>query len=320
MFFQTPALAFVLLALLALAVVYVWLQRRRRKFALRYASVELVRANRGGRGWRRHIPPLLFLICVGVLILGLMQPAVMVREPTDEAIVIVTLDVSASMWANDLYPNRMEAAKDAAQVFVDELPSKMRIGVVSFSETSYLNQVPTMNRDQIRKAIDKLQPRSGTAIGNGLMTSLDAVYGGLGGELPLAERGQYAPAIIVLLTDGENTDGPPPLEVIGQAVDHGVRVYTIGIGSPGSTKVQSGTGALRARLDEDTLKEVARLTDAKYYNASTEKDLRAVYQNLTTQLITRMQPADISFIFITVAFFFGVLALAFSVVWHTRLP
>lgn len=320
MFFQLSELAVLFIAPLVLAVAYIWRQRKRKKFALRYASVDLVRSTQQGRGWRRHIPPVLFLASLSVLILSIMQPTILVREPSDEAVVIVTLDVSASMWANDLYPNRMEAAKDAAQLFVDELPSKMRIGIVSFSETSYLNQAPTTNRAQIKKAIDKLQPRSGTAIGNGLMTSLDALYGGMGGELPLLTRGEYAPAIIVLLTDGENTDGPPPLEIVGQAVDRGIRVYTIGIGSPKSTTVQIGATALRAKLDEETLREVARMTDAKYYNASTEKDLRAVYQNLSTQLITRLQPLDISFLFITGAFFLGVLALAFSLIWSTRLP
>lgn len=320
MFFQLPQFGWLLVAVLGLLLAYVWLQRRRNKFALRYASVELVRTSVRARGWRRHVPPFFFLASVAAMVAVLMQPTILVREPSDEAIVIVTLDVSASMWATDLYPNRMEAAKEAAQLFVDELPEKMRVGVVSFSETSYLNQVPTTNRQQVREAIKKLQPRSGTAIGNGLMTSLDALYGGMGGELPLTSRGTYAPAIIVLLTDGENTDGPPPLEVVGQAVDRGVRVYTIGIGSPQSTDVRVGTSVLRARLDEDTLRELARLTDAKYYNASTEKDLRAVYQNLTTQLVTRLQPENISFLFLGAAFVLGVCAIMFSVVWSNRLP
>lgn len=320
MFFELPQLAILLLAVLALLLGYILRQRARRRFALRYASVELARASLKGYALRRHIPPVLFLACSVGLIAGLMKPAVMVVEPSDEAIVIVTLDVSASMWATDLYPNRMEAAKKAAKIFIEHLPPKMRIGVVSFSETSYLNQVPTTNRDQILHAIDKLQPRSGTAIGNGLMTSLDAVYGALGGEPPPVEHGVYAPAVIVLLTDGENTDGPSPFDVVGPAIDHGIRVYTIGVGSPGSTDVAVGSTTLRANLDEDTLRELARLTDAKYYNAATEQDLRAVYQNLTTQLVTRLQPFDISFLFITAAFVLGVLALALSLIWSTRLP
>ncbi|MBI4672032.1 MAG: VWA domain-containing protein [Chloroflexi bacterium] len=320
MFFQLPRLAVLFVLLLPLLLGYIVAQRRRRKFALRYASVELVRASKRGRGWRRHIPPFLFLAMFAALIFGLMKPAILVREPSDEGIVIVTLDVSASMWATDMYPSRMEAAKQAAQVFVNELPEKMRIGVVSFSETSYLNQVPTTNRSQVAKAIKKLEPRSGTAIGNGLITSFDAVYGAMGSELPQVDKGIYAPAVIVLLTDGENTDGPPPLEVVDQAITHGIRVYTIGVGSPESVTIKRGNAAIQARLDEDTLKQIAQMTDAKYYNAATEKDLRAVYQNLTTQLVTRIQPHDISFMFIALGFFLGVVALAFSLLWSNRLP
>jgi Ca-activated chloride channel family protein len=320
MFFELPRLAILFFLLLPLLLGYIIAQRRRRQFALRYASVELVRGMRSGRAWRRHIPAILFLASLAVLIGGLMKPAVLVREPSDEGIVIVTLDVSASMWATDMYPSRMEAAKEAAQLFVNELPEKMRIGVVSFSETSYLNQVPTTNRESVLNAIQKLEPRSGTAIGNGLLTSLDAVYGAMGSELPRVQKGFYAPAVIVLLTDGENTDGIDPREVVNQAIVHGVRVYTIGIGSPESVIIKRGNAAIQARLDEETLKQIAQMTDAKYYNASTEKDLRAVYQNLTTQLVTRIQPHDISFIFIALAFLLGVMALAFSVIWSNRLP
>lgn len=319
-FFQLPQLAVLFLLLLPLGAGYVIAQRRRRKFALRYASVDLVRSAQRGRGWRRHIPALLFLASVAVLIAGLMKPAVLVREPSDEAIVIVTMDVSASMWATDMYPSRMEASKAAAQLFVQELPEKMRVGVVSFSETSYLNQTPTNNRDKVQAAIKKLEPRSGTAIGNGLLTSLDAVYGAMGSDLPHVEKGYFAPAVIVLLTDGENTDGIEPMDVVGQAVYHGIRVYTIGIGSPESSTLKRGAATIQARLDEDVLKQIAQMTQAEYYNAATEKDLRAVYQTLTTHLVTRIQPHDISFVFIAAAFFLGVLALAFSVIWSNRLP
>jgi Ca-activated chloride channel family protein len=213
----------------------------------------------------------------------------------------------------------MEASKAAAQLFVDQLPPKMRVGVVSFSETSYLNQAPTTNHAAVKKAISKLYPRTGTAIGYGLELALDTLYNVLG-DLPAVKEGEFAPAIVVLLTDGENTDGPSPLEVVDSAIQRGVRVYTIGVGSPESSTVHVGGAPIQARLDESTLKELAQLTNAKYYNASTEKDLRAVYQTLTTQLITRMQPTDISFMFVATAFVFGVGALLFAVIWSNRLP
>ncbi len=320
MYFQVPPFAVLFVPLLLLLAGYVWLQRRRRRFALRYASANLVRQVQRGRAWRRHIPPLIFLGSLALLILALMRPAVTVVEPTDEGLVIITLDVSASMWANDMYPSRMEAAKAAAQHFVDQLPPKMRVGIVSFSETSYLNQVPTTDREQIHKAIAKLNPRTGTAIGNGLITSLDALYGAFGGEMPKLPHGTYAPAIIVLLTDGENTDGPSPFDVIDDAAERGIRVYTIGVGSPESTTIRMGGSPIQARLDENTLRELARLTDARYYNAATEQDLKAVYENLTTQLVTHLVPQEISFVFITGAFLLGVCALLFSIIWSARLP
>lgn len=320
MFFQLPILGLGFLLLVVLLGGYAWMQRRRRRFALRYASIALVQELKRGRGWRKHFPALLFFATLAILIFCLMRPAIMVREPSDEGIVIITLDISASMWATDLSPSRMEAAKQAAQIFVDQMPPKMRIGVVSFSETSYLNQVPTTNRDLVKTAIARLNPRSGTAIGNGLLTSLDAVYGAMGGEVPTVSTGDHAPAIIILLSDGENTDGPEPLEIVSQAVQRGIRVYTIGVGSPQSTELHFGASSIQAKLDENTLRELAKVTDAKYYNASTEKDLRAVYQTLTTQLITRNQPEDISFVFLAVAFVVGTCALMFSVIWSNRLP
>lgn len=320
MFFQLPQFGWALALPALLAGSYVLAQQRRRRFALRYASVALARGARGGRGWRRHAPPLLFLTCLCGLVLGLMRPAVMVRVPSDEGVVIVMLDVSASMWATDLLPSRMEAAKAAAQLFVDELPPKMRVGVVSFSEASYLNEPPTTDRERIHTAIARLEPRTGTAIGNGLLTSLDALYGAMGAELPVVPRGTYASAVIVLLTDGENTDGTPPLEVVGQAVERGIRVYTIGIGSTQPLDVRQGQSTIRASLDEDTLKQIAAQTGARYYNASTDQGLQAVYQNLTTQLVTRNQPQEISFVFVGAALLLGMTALLGSLVWSTRLP
>lgn len=319
MFFQVPQLGFLFGLLLVILIFYLVRIHRKRRFALRYTNSSLVREIPRTRGWRRHIPPFLFFGTIAFLILGLMRPSVIVRVPSDEATVIVTMDVSASMWATDLLPTRMEAAKQAAELFVDQLPPKMRVGVVSFSETSYLNQAPTTNRTQIKNAIERLYPRTGTAIGHGLSLSLETLYNSMG-ELPILAPGQYAPAVIILLTDGENTDGPSPLQVIQPAIERGIRIYTIGVGSPESSTVTVGSTPIQARLDEATLKELARLTEGKYYNASTEQDLRAVYQNLTTQLVTRFQPQDISFLFLAAAFVTGVCTLMFSIVWSSRLP
>jgi Ca-activated chloride channel family protein len=320
MLFQAPSLLYLMGLALAVLVAYAWAERRRRRFALRYPSVSLARAAARGRGWRRHFPPLLFVLCLSAALLALARPAIPVRVPSDEGIIIVSLDVSASMWANDMAPTRMEAAKAAAQLFVDQLPRQARIGVVSFSDRSFLHQAPTTDREAVRRAIGKLVPHSGTAIGYGILTSLDAIHGALGVEMPPVSRGVFAPAVIVLLTDGENTDGPPPLDIVDQPARSGVRIYTIGIGSPqGATTRQNGV-LVQARLDQATLEQIAARTSGEYYNASTERDLRAVYQNLTTQIIVREEKQDIGFVFTAAAFVLGSSALLFSLLWNSRLP
>lgn len=319
--FQAPFLLWLLPLVPLVALTYWVAQRRRHRFALRYPSISIVQGMQKYRGWRRHLPPLLFLATLTAMIVALARPAIVTREPSDEGIVILTLDVSASMWAPDLYPSRMEAAKAAALVFGEEVPAKMRVGVVSFSTNAYLNLVPTTDRTHLKAAIKKLEPRSGTAIGSGIVTSLDAINGALGYMLPFVqEEDIYAPAVIILLSDGENTDGPSPLEIIEEARDHGIRVYTIGIGSPESQTIRRNAMAIQARLDEETLRLMAERTHAVYYNASTEKDLRAVYEKLTTQIVMRNVPHEVTFGFISAAFVLGTAALLFSVVCSNRLP
>lgn len=321
MFFQIPVLLWLLLLVPLVLLGYGLAQRRRRRFAMRYSSIVLMQDLQRYRGWRRHIPPALFLASLVVLLIALARPALIFQVPSDEGIVILTLDVSASMWAPDLYPSRMEAAKAAAQVFVDQVPAKMRVGLVTFSTTSYLNLVPTTNRAELHTAINKLYPRSGTAIGSGLATSIDAINGALGYDLPIVITEEtYAPAVIILLSDGENTDGPSPMESIEQAHDRRIRVYTIGIGTPEAATIRKNAMTIQARLDEETLKEMAARTNGVYYNASTEKDLRAVYEKLTTQIVMRKEARDISFAFLSSALVLGISALLFSLVWGNRLP
>lgn len=321
MFFQIPVLLWLLLLVPLVLLGYGLAQRRRRRFAMRYSSIVLMQDLQRYRGWRRHIPPILFLASLVVLLIALARPAIIFQVPSDEGIVILTLDVSASMWAPDLYPSRMEAAKAAAQVFVEQVPAKMRVGLVSFSTDSYLNLVPTTNRAELHTAINKLYPRSGTAIGSGLATSIDAINGALGYDLPIVVTEEtFAPAVIILLSDGENTDGPSPLDSIELAHDRRIRVYTIGIGTPEAATIRKSAMTIQARLDEELLKQMAARTDGSYYNASTEKDLRAVYEKLTTQIVMRKEARDVSFAFLSSALVLGISALLFSLVWGNRLP
>jgi len=327
-----------LLLIPVLVVAYILLQRRRQKFALRYSSLSLVKDALGrGPGFRRHIPPLLFLIGLVAMILALARPAATVTLPSQQATVILTLDVSGSMRADDLEPSRMEAAKSAAQLFVEKQPPNVRIGVVSFSEYATIVQAPTKDREAVLASINRLTTQRRTAVGSGILTSLEAIF-----EEPDTEAepspddvlrpsrpepvpqpvppGTYSSAVIVLLTDGESNRGPDPLEAVEQAVDRGVRVYTVGVGSPEGTILRVEGWSIRVRLDEATLKSIADKTDARYFRADSETDLRDIYEKLSTQLVMETEQTEITAGFTAFAALLLLIAGLLSMLWFSRLP
>lgn len=331
--FLWPDMFWLLLLIPLLILAYVWAQRRRSQYALRYASLSLVKEAIGkGPGIRRHIPPAIFLIALTAMIIGLARPQAVVVLPKREGTIILTIDVSGSMQADDLKPTRMEAAKDAARTFVQKQPQGVRIGVVSFTDNAFVVQAPTTDRDTVIAAINRLQPQRGTAIGRGLLASLDAIFETAGGDIPLNQRGtpaptptplpkgEYAPAIIVLLTDGESNVGPEPVDVAKDVAKRGVRVYTIGIGTPEGTILRIQGRAVRTRLDEASLKRVAELTDGDYYNATNEKDLVAIYDKLGAATVLRTEKTEITVFFTAAAVGLSLLAGVLSLLWFNRLP
>jgi Ca-activated chloride channel family protein len=315
-----------------LALLYVLAQRRRQKYALRYASLSLVKEALGrGPGWRRHVPPALFLLGLVIMIVALARPASVVVLPAQEGTVILTLDVSGSMRADDLKPNRLEAAKSAAKAFVERQPAGVKVGVVSFSDNAFLVQAPTSDKEAALAAIHRLTPQRGTAIGSALLTSLDAVFEDafLEGAQPITTteptptplpQGVYEPAIVILLTDGESNRGPRPLEVVERLAARGVRVYTVGVGSVEGVVLSTGGRSVRVRLDETTLKRIAEATDGEYFNAATEKDLHKIYENLSTQWVFKKQQTEITALFTGAAAAFLLLAAFLSMLWFNRLP
>jgi Ca-activated chloride channel family protein len=260
--------------------------------------------------------------------------------PVQEGVVILAIDVSGSMRAEDLKPNRMEAAKEAAKAFVARQGEDVSVGIVSFSGDASLVQSPTTDHDLVVKAIDRLLPQRATAIGRGILTSLDAIFendeeippslqalqrleetGGQG-PIPTAPPGGTlnAPATIILLSDGQNNQFPAPLQIIGEAISRGIRVYTIGVGSPEGTILRLQGRQIRTRLDEATLKQIAALSEAEYYNASNSADLREVYEKLSTQLVLREQKTEVTSYLTALAAVLSILAGAFSLLWFNRLP
>jgi len=328
-----------LLALVPLLIVaYVLLLRRRQKFALRYSSLSLLKdALEHGPGKRRHIPAILFLAGITVMLVAIARPAATVILPSQQGTIILTLDVSGSMRADDLKPSRLEAAKTAARAFVEKQPQNVRIGVVSFSDSAAIVQAPTTDRETVLAAINRLSIQRRTAIGSGILTSLDAIFEDIdikpkpssqdalapvkpAPESPLLPAGTYTSAFVVLLSDGQSNTGPLPLDAAKKASDRGVRVYTVGIGSTGGTVLKVEGWAIRVRLDEATLKGIAENTGAGYFKADNETDLLNIYQDLSTRLVFKTEKTEITAGFAGFAAVLLLIAGALSLLWFNRLP
>jgi Ca-activated chloride channel family protein len=318
--------------------IYLLLQRRRRKYALRYASLSMVKEALGrGPGFRRHIPPLLFLLAVAVMIFSLARPAAMVTLPEQQGTIILTIDISGSMRAGDIAPSRLEAAKSAARAFVAKQPRNVRIGVVAFSATSALVQAPSKDQEEVLSAINRLSTQRGTAIGSGILTSLNAIFENREKadepapslyeslqppepELGSVTPGAYSSAVVVLLSDGQSNQGPNPMEVAGQAALHGVRIFTVGVGSPEGAVLNFWGRSIRVQLDEAELKGIAATTYGTYFKAESETDLVQIYEALSTQLVMEREKTELTAIFTAIAAVVLLVAGYLSLLWLNRLP
>jgi Ca-activated chloride channel family protein len=325
-----------LLLVPVLVIAYILLQRRRQKYALRYASLSLVKEALGrGPGIRRHIPPILFLVGVAIMIVALARPAATVTLPSYQGTVILSIDISGSMRADDLKPSRIEAAKSAARAFVEKQPRNVRIGIVAFSSTSALVQAPTKNREEVLAAINRLATQRGTAVGSGILISLrsifensdlepssslyDSLTPSVSPRAPVPP-GSYRTAVVVLLSDGQSNRGPDPLDVAEQAADLGVRVYTVGVGSPEGVVMNFYGRSVRVRLDEDSLKSIARKTDGRYFKADNETELLSIYKILSTQLVPQTEKTELTAMFTGLAAVVVLIAVTLSMLWFKRLP
>ncbi|HEY7270877.1 MAG TPA: VWA domain-containing protein [Dehalococcoidia bacterium] len=343
--FQTPQAFIFLLILPIIAGAYVFMQMQRRRYAVRYASVSLLREAVGaGPGVRRHIPAALYMCALAAMVVAMARPKGTVDNASDTGTVILAIDVSGSMWADDVQPNRMEATKKAAKEFVDKQPKGVQVGVVSFTNIAYLSQAPTKDKNAVKKAIDRLQPQMGTNIGDGLLAALDAIYEASDQTRPGAQpsgqpqsgqpRTQPSPtpapatppdkpnlaATIVLLSDGQSNTGTPPLKAAEEAVAAGIKVNTIGIGTPEGGIVRVQGQRVFTKLDEPTLQGIADATGGKYLNAQSEKDLSKIYTDLARERHTEPEDRDLTYYLTGVGLVFSLVAGAFSLAWFNRLP
>jgi len=332
MSFIWPTLLLVLLCAPLLIVLYLRMQRRRRRFAAHFGSLGLVHdARGGGLGIRRHIPAIIFLTGITILIISLARPQATVSVPKLEGTVILTFDVSGSMAADDLKPTRMEAAKAAARQFVERQPTSISIGVVAFSDGGISVQAPTNNRDETLATIERLVPRRGTSLGNGILVSLNAIVVDAGDppilksnslsaseSPPSAPQGWYPSAVIVLLTDGENNESPDPAMAADLAADLGVRIYTVGIGSTAGATLEVEGFTVHSQLDEQLLQSIASNTGGAYYNASNEEQLRKIYNDLKPKLSIKPEDMEITSIFAGLGMIVFLLGGMLSLFWFGR--
>jgi Ca-activated chloride channel homolog len=326
-----------------LILVYIWILRRRKPYAVRFSSLSLVRdALPKQSQWRRHLPFALFLLALSSLMLALARPMQLVTLPASNATIILAMDVSRSMCATDILPSRLEVAKEAAMTFVRDQKSNTQIGIVAFAVFAVLVQPPTTDKELLQDTIRNLTTARRTAIGEGILTSLDALseidenitspYSGIE-PVPYPE-GEYAPAIIVVLTDGASNTGAPPVLAAELAAERGVRVYTIGFGTDHNDSIPNcgmsggmdpndfgqffggGGGGFRREIDEETLMQVADATGGSYHLAASAGELQEVFANLPTQLITVTETIEISVMFAALGALLVTLAIALSIVWH----
>jgi Ca-activated chloride channel family protein len=349
MTFLWPETLWLLLVAPLAVVAYVLVLRRKKKLAVRYASLSMVKAALGpGNRIRRHVPPALFLLALLAALLAVARPAAMVTLPSEHETVVLAIDVSGSMRARDVEPDRITAAQNAAKAFINEQPRSAKIALVSFAGSASLVQPATRNRGDLMAAIEQLQLQHATAVGSGILVSLKAIFpdqdfdvgstrqsrrppppmgsAGAGGSAPPKAEppkpvppGSYASAAIILLTDGQTTTGPDPVESARLAAQRGVRVFTVGVGTPDG-QILAGEGwSMRVRLDEDALKAIADLTRGEYFHAGNAADLKKVYQALNAKLVMEKKQTEITALFAALTAGLMLAAGLLSLLWFNRL-
>ena len=343
-----PQFLWLLLLLPLLVLVYIWLLRRKKKIALRYASLSIVREAMGkGQSFKRHIPPLLFLMSLAAMLVASSRPFAVISLPSQRETIMLAMDVSGSMRATDVLPNRLVASQNAAKAFLTELPRNVRVGIVAFAGTAAVVQPPTLSREDLVTAIDKFQLQRGTAIGNGIVVSLSELFPDAGIDLASMQYGRerprgasldqpkddkaakkdfvpvapgsYTSAAIILLTDGQRTTGVDSLEAAKAAADRGVRVYTVGVGTVDGETIGFEGWSMRVKLDEETLKGIARATQAEYFYAGTAADLKKVYETLSSRLAVEKKETEISGLVALLAAALALLSAGLSLAWFNRI-
>lgn len=352
--FLWPQMLWLLLALPMLAVAYLYAIARRKKVAVRYASLALPRAALGpGQRLRRHIPPILFLLALTAALLACARPSATVTLPADSITLVLAMDTSRSMEATDVAPTRISAAQQAARDLMIGLPTNVRLGIVSFASTATVVLAPTNNRQDMLDALERMQLQRGTATGSGLIQALAVLFPDDGIDLeeilfsgtspgvgrlarsldeasapdaarkrdqerPAVEPGSYRHGAVILLSDGRRTSGPDPVDAARMAAERGVRVHTVGFGAPAGGPTSEPTLSFYMQLDEPALRAVATITGGEYFHAGSAAHLSQVYRQLSARFALERKETELGAFFSAAAVVLLVAACALSMLWFRR--
>ena len=344
MFFLWPGYLWFLLLLALMPAAYLWLLRRRNKAALRYSSLGVVQAAVAGRQWRRHLPPALLLLASAGLLVAAARPVASVPLPWARTTVMLAIDVSLSMRVSDVKPTRLEAAQEAAKLFLRDLPKEIEVGLVTFAGSSQVTQRTTLDRASVIAAIDGFQMQMGTAVGNAIVLCLAELFPDHGidlGDMSFGSKpqgrslddkakpppkpftpvapGSYDSAAIILLSDGRRTTGVDTLAAAQMAAERGVRIYVVGLGTvDGDASTPDGM-AIYMKLDEPTLREVARMTGGEYHHAGTAGTLRSVYEKHGSRVQVLTRENQLARVLALVSAVVALTAATLSLLWFGRI-
>ena len=313
--FLEPWWLLTLLPVLALAGLYVWRQFRKRQYAMKFTNVDLLRSLAPkGLGWRRHVSAVAFLFMLGALAAATARPSVDTEEPLERATVMLAIDVSLSMQAEDVEPSRIEAAQEAAKQFVNELPPTYNLGLVSFAQAANVLVPPSKDRSAVVAAIDGLTLAEATATGEAVFTSLDAIR-----SVPADGAEGAPPARVVLLSDGYRTSGRSIEDAAVAAAQANVPVSTIAFGT--DTGVVDIRGDMKlVPVDRLSLQQLAEQTDGYFYEAATVGELKNVYKDMGSSIGHRVESREVTQLYAVAGLLLGLIGAALSLLWTSRLP
>jgi Ca-activated chloride channel family protein len=328
MSFLWPGMLVLLLGVPFLVAGYLALVRRRERRAAELAAQGFVpTATAQRRRRRRHVPFALFLAAIIVALVALARPEASLSIPRREGTVVLAFDASNSMRATDLEPSRMDAAKAAARAFVEQQPSSIEIGVVAFSDGGLITLPPTRSDEEVLAAIDRLSSQGATSLGQGIFTALTAISGkpitvepgALQGDIDDIDIGYFGSSAVILLSDGENTSDPDPLDVAELAAVAGVKIYPIGLGSPDGTVVDVDGFSVATALDEALLEDIASVTDGTYFRAEDAGELAQIYDQIDLQFVREAEYREVTGVLTGISLLLLVIGATLSLVWFGRL-